>query len=246
MWAWSHTDGGDIELRDRQPVEVQSHDCIVYHVMHLNYHLYPAKWSRIAVFSSGIAMGVIAMAIVPTLRRWRSPRPDKVFTSVLPILRANREVCVTVCVCVCVFYECVIYTTLQVRELVGNGLQPGLFRACVYDGGVKWGGVRWSGAKSGRAGLIPLTFPPCEPFSSLALPLLIIISSSTDTLQLLFQVHGEHSSAMVSLAVRNHTLWGRGLIYDSLVVDLPNGERLVLKGQRSDHAVLQAYTQRLQ
>lgn len=57
----------------------------------------------------------------------------------------------------------------------------------------------------------------------------------------MFQVHGEVSSAMVSLAVRRQTPWGRGLVYDSLAVDFANGERLVLKGESSD-IVFQGYT----
>jgi hypothetical protein len=85
--------------------------------------------------------------------------------------------------------------------MVGVSLTPGLFRAYSYSGGVKWSGVR----RSNGVNWSPFTFQPYG-------------------LQLLFQVHGETSSAMVSLAVRNHTPWGRGLIYSSLVVDLPNGE----------------------
>ena len=65
--------------------------------------------------------------------------------------------------------------------------------------------------------------------------------SLPDTLQLLFQVHGEVSSAMVSLAVRSHALWGRSLVYESLAVDFPHGERLVLKGSGTD-PVFQGYT----
>ena len=78
-------------------------------------------------------------------------------------------------------------------------------------------------------------------------PALILLSASRvflDTLQLLFQVHGEISSAMVSLSVRNHTPWRRGLIYDSLIIDLPNGERMALKGNIS-HTVIQSYKTRL-
>ena len=67
---------------------------------------------------------------------------------------------------------------------------------------------------------------------------------SPDTLQLLFQVHGQLSSAMVSLVVRKHTLWRSGLLYESLMVDLPNGERLVLKGSPLAN-VLERYTARL-
>lgn len=65
-----------------------------------------------------------------------------------------------------------------------------------------------------------------------------------DSLQLLFQVHGEISSALVSLEAINHTPWGRGLLYKSLVVDLPNGERLVLKGHVTD-SIVEGYSTRL-
>lgn len=63
----------------------------------------------------------------------------------------------------------------------------------------------------------------------------------TGSLQLMFQMDGEHSSAMVSLAVRRATLWGRKLQFTSLAVDLPSGERLLLKGPSSS-VVFQGYT----
>ena len=48
--------------------------------------------SPLALLSSGMALGVVAMATGPALRRWGSPRPDHVFASVLPMLRSNNEV----------------------------------------------------------------------------------------------------------------------------------------------------------
>ena len=57
----------------------------------------------------------------------------------------------------------------------------------------------------------------------------------------MFQMDGEHSTAMVSLAVRRATLWGRKLQFTSLAVDLPSGERLLLKGPSSS-VVFQGYT----
>ena len=60
-------------------------------------------------------------------------------------------------------------------------------------------------------------------------------------LQLMFQLNGEISSAMVSMEVKGDRPWGRGLNYRSLSVDLPSGERLVLKGQSGD-VVFQGYT----
>ena len=57
----------------------------------------PLVRSPVTTFSSGVALGVVAMAITPFLRRWGSPRPDRVFSSVLPMLRANNEVSVLLC-----------------------------------------------------------------------------------------------------------------------------------------------------
>ena len=63
----------------------------------------------------------------------------------------------------------------------------------------------------------------------------------TGNLQLMFQVNGEHSSAMVSMGVRRAALWSRRLQFTSLAVDLPSGERLLLKGPSSS-VVFQGYT----
>ena len=52
------------------------------------------------------------------------------------------------------------------------------------------------------------------------------------TLQLMFQVNGTHSSAMVSLEIFRRT--SEGLNYKSLAVDFANGERLLLKGKLDD------------
>ena len=49
-------------------------------------------WSPLSLLSSGMALGVVAMATGPVLRRWGSPRPDRIFASVLPMLRSNNEV----------------------------------------------------------------------------------------------------------------------------------------------------------
>lgn len=139
----------------------------------------------------------------------------------------------------------------KVRDAVGSSLKPGLFRAYMYDGGVRWNGVQWGGVKlSGVKQSIRhlVTFHPCKCSSShhltTSLPSLPPSFPPPDTLHLLFQVHGEVSSAMVSLAVRNHTLWGHDLVYKSLVVDLPNGERLVLKGNTRD-SIIHCYSGRL-
>ncbi|CAI8036908.1 hypothetical protein GBAR_LOCUS20677 [Geodia barretti] len=94
------------------------------------------RWSPLTTFSSGVALGVISMAISPALRRWKSPRSDRVLSSVLPMLRANSEV----------------------RQMVGASLTPGLFRAYSYSGGVKWSGVR----RSNGINWSPFTLQPCE------------------------------------------------------------------------------------
>ena len=62
-----------------------------------------------------------------------------------------------------------------------------------------------------------------------------------DSLQLMFQLNGEISSAMVSVDVERQAWLGHQLHFRSLAVDLPTGERLLLKG--SDAAVVfQGYT----
>lgn len=57
----------------------------------------------------------------------------------------------------------------------------------------------------------------------------------------MFQVSGERSNALVSVEVLRQTTWSRALKFQSLAVDLPSGERLVLKGASSD-VVFQGYT----
>lgn len=176
------------------------------------------KWSRTSVFASGVVLGIVTMATGPILRRWSCPRPDIVLKSVLPQLRANNEV----------------------RDLIGSSLQPGTFRAYTYDGGFKWSGVKWSGVKWGGLKWSGVKWGRVN----LSLRNQKMITLHPYTLQLLFQVHGEISSAMVSLSVRNNSPWRRGLIYDSLIIDLPNGERMALKGNIS-HTVIQSYKTRL-
>ena len=117
------------------------------------------------VFSSGVALGIAAMATGPALRWWRCPRPDRVLRSVLPQLRANHEVrdpvriwllaggregvhCLSLTLCV------------KVRGLVGSALQPGLFRAHSYSGGLQWRGVRHSGVSLRNHQIQPCKTPP--------------------------------------------------------------------------------------
>ena len=54
----------------------------------------------------------------------------------------------------------------------------------------------------------------------------------------MFQVNGECSSGMVSARVQSR---GRKLVYQSLAVDLPSGERVLLKGT-PDKVVFKGYT----
>ena len=62
------------------------------------------------------------------------------------------------------------------------------------------------------------------------------------SLQLMFQVLGEKGvTAMVSVAVRRRVPWSRALEFASIAVDLPTGERLLLKGRNED-VVFQGYT----
>ena len=153
---------------------------------------FSGRWSPVALFSSGVALGVVAMATGPTLRRWGSPRPNRVFASVLPMLRANNEVCV--CVCVCVVPPS-FSPLFKVRDLVGSTLKPGLFRAYAYGGGLQWNGVNWSGVKlSGvdRSTRQFVTFKPCESQATWA-------SSTyyTHSLSLPFSFPSRHSAAVV-------------------------------------------------
>ena len=67
----------------------------------------------------------------------------------------------------------------------------------------------------------------------------IIYLYSLGCLELLFQVNGEWSSGMVSTRVSSSR---RGeLVYQSLAVDLPSGERVLLKGT-PDKVVFKGYT----
>lgn len=67
----------------------------------------------------------------------------------------------------------------------------------------------------------------------------IIENLTLGYLELMFQVNGEFSSGMVSACVRR---WQGELVYQSLAVDLPTGERVLLKGT-PDNVVFKGYTQ---
>lgn len=58
-------------------------------------------------------------------------------------------------------------------------------------------------------------------------------------LQVMFQVCGEHSSAMVTLQTLSRSK-GSPIEYKTLIVDFPNGERLLLKGT-GENVVFQGY-----
>ena len=86
----------------------------------------PWQW-----FAGGVtfALGLVAAGTLLT-RRFLYPNPEAVLRSVLPKLRASREVC----------------------TLIGHQLEPGLFRAYSRYGGVwQWVGppaiIRWKPRK---------------------------------------------------------------------------------------------------
>ena len=59
---------------------------------------------------------------------------------------------------------------------------------------------------------------------------------------MMFQVHGQLSSAMVSMSCESNLLpRTSGTVFKSLAVDMPNGERILLKGQSQD-VVFKGYT----
>ena len=65
-----------------------------------------------------------------------------------------------------------------------------------------------------------------------------------DGLEMMFQVNGEAGSGMASArVVGGFSLLGRKeAVYQSLAVDLPTGERVILKGT-PDKVVFKGYTQ---
>ena len=74
--------------------------------------------------------------------------------------------------------------------------------------------------------------------SSYTLTIIIGTLHMLGYLELMFQVNGEFSSGMVSVCVRN---WQGELVYQSLAVDLPSGERVLLKGT-PNKVVFKGYT----
>ena len=105
----------------------------------------------------------------------------------------------------------------EIRQQVGSSLRPGLLSAHTYTGGLRWKLPRLS-----------------QPFSLRnALP----IHHEPWAVRMLFQVVGEHSTALVALETQPNSLsvGGGVLRYKFLTVDFDSGERLVLKG-RAEHA----------
>ena len=78
-------------------------------------------------FAGGMtfALGLATAGILLT-RRFLYPNPERVLRSIIPKLRASREVC----------------------DLIGHQLEPGLFRAYTHSGGMwQWAGppfiIKW-------------------------------------------------------------------------------------------------------
>ena len=166
----------------------------------------------VAVFSVGVVSGLVGVACWQLLRRYHSPPPERVFGAVLPMLRANAEC----------------------RQVLGARLRPGLFKAYAYTGGLRGSRrtlLAYTPRGSSRPHTPPLTLSPPPP------------PPPPGSLQLMFQVVGEEGVAgMVSVVVRRRLPWRRALEFSSVAVDLPSGERLLLKGGNED-VVFQGYTQ---
>lgn len=175
----------------------------------------PPGTPRYVVFTAGVLSGFAAVSAWQLARRYHSPSPERVFATVLPMLRANTEC----------------------RTLLGGQLKPGLFRAYAYAGGLQashstllsYTPREWSHSQT-------KVLPQSEYETALRALLL------PGSLQLMFQVLGEKGvSGMVSLAVRRRVPWSSALEFSSIAVDLPTGERLLLKGGNED-VVFQGYT----
>ena len=87
--------------------------------------LIPASRSRsqVVYFLSGFTSALVVAGCVQLVRRYRYPNPERVFSYVLPMLRANRcvSVCLSVCLCVCTVCVCVsvterVYVSMLYRQ----------------------------------------------------------------------------------------------------------------------------------
>ena len=75
-----------------------------------------SRWKTAKIFTYGFVAGLLCLRAVRLVQKFRLPRPEKIQTAVLPMLRANREV----------------------RHYVGSSLKPGLLSVHTYTGGVRW------------------------------------------------------------------------------------------------------------
>lgn len=89
------------------------------------------RWSKLKIFTYGLATGVMVFPLIRLSRRMSLPNPKALKTSLLPMIRANNEV----------------------RSSIGSSLNPGLLSAYSYGGGLQW---RLPSLKKG--GLSPLTY----------------------------------------------------------------------------------------
>ena len=75
-----------------------------------------SRWKTAKIFTYGFVAGLLCLRAVRLVQKFRLPRPAKIQTAVLPMLRANREV----------------------RHYVGSSLKPGLLSVHTYTGGIRW------------------------------------------------------------------------------------------------------------
>lgn len=98
----------------------------------------------------------------------------------------------------------------EVRHHVGSSLKPGLLSAHAYTGGLQWKYPRLGRSLNWRQAL-PFYHQPWG-------------------VRMLFQVIGEHSTALVALETQTDSQHTGVVRYKMLTVDFNSGERLVLKG----------------
>lgn len=93
-------------------------------------------WTLSKTFSFGFLSGLALLPLVRYYQRWRLPKPSKLQSSILPMLRANSEV----------------------RGAIGSSLRPGLLSAHSYRGGLTWRLPRTMGQRSILRSLVPLSY----------------------------------------------------------------------------------------
>uniref|UniRef100_A0A1X7VRE9 Uncharacterized protein n=1 Tax=Amphimedon queenslandica TaxID=400682 RepID=A0A1X7VRE9_AMPQE len=77
---------------------------------------YSKWWSVSKTFSYGFILGISLLPAIKFYQRLRLPKPRKLQSSLLPMLRANNEI----------------------REAIGSSLRVGLLSAHSYRGGLVW------------------------------------------------------------------------------------------------------------